>query len=128
MEIDNKPIETNPRERRADVRLTVNVPVEITTIYHKGPTITERTYVEDVSDFGCRFTMQGAIRKGDTVSIRLLSEDGQTLLEGPAKTFEVMWIARGPSIVVVGALILGEEKFDKSKFVQNSIETKIPIR
>ena len=124
VEANNKQIETIQHKRRTDVRIAVNVPVEITTIYHKGDPITERTIIEDVSDFGCHFTMKGAIRKGDTVSVRLLSQDGQILLDEPAKLFEVMWIARGPEIVVAGARILGDERFDKARFVQNSSDAQ----
>jgi hypothetical protein len=128
LETDNKRIETSQRERRTDVRILVNVPVEITTINHKGSQIAERTFIEDVSDFGCRFSIQGAVRKGDTVAVRLLSQDGRNLLDEPAKVFEVMWIARGTSIVVVGARILGGEKFDKDKLTQNSSDPKLLAR
>ena len=126
VEANHKQIDTLQHERRTDVRIAVNVPVEINTIYHKGDPITERTIIEDVSDFGCHFTMKGAIRKGDTVSVRLLSPDGQLLPDEPAKLFEVMWIARGPGIVVAGARILGDGRFDKAKFVQNSSDAQSP--
>ncbi len=124
METGHKPVETSQHERRSDARIVVNIPVEITTIYHIGEAITERTIIEDVSDYGCRFTMRGAIRKGDTVSVKLLAEDGVSLMNEPAKLFEVMWIARGPEFVVVGARILGGEKFDKDKLRQNSKNPK----
>lgn len=124
METENKPIETSQRERRTDSRIVVNVPVEITTIYHKGDAITERTFIEDVSDYGCRFTLRGAIRKGDTVSVHLLDQDGNALMNEPARIFEVMWIARANSVVVVGARSLGGEKLDKPMLVENSTNPK----
>jgi hypothetical protein len=114
-------------QRRAEVRMQVDVAVEITTMYHRGGTITERTYLEDLSDNGCRFTMRGAIRKGDTVSVHLLAADGETLSEEPPKLFEVMWIARADSVVVVGARIIGGENFDVSRFAQGSSDKKVPV-
>jgi hypothetical protein len=117
---ENEPIEAIQRERRTDVRIIVNVPVEIRTIYHKGGEITERTIIDDVSDFGCRFTMRGAIQRGDTVAIHLLAQDGNSVVDEPAKIFEVMWIARDASVVVVGAKILGGEKFDKARLLEQS--------
>jgi PilZ domain len=112
METDRNRIEPNQREHRAEPRIVVNVPVEIVTIYHKGCPIKERTHIEDVSGSGCRFTMKGAVRKGDTVAIHLLAQDGNKLLDQPAKVFEIMWIVRAASGVVAGARIIEGGKFD----------------
>lgn len=128
MESDKEPTETSQRELRADARIIVNVPVEITTIYHKGSQIAERTYIEDVSDFGCRFTMRGAIQKGDTVAVRLLAQDGESLLDDPARIFEVMWIVRGASSVVAGARIIQGEKFATAKLSQKSDDPGLPAK
>jgi PilZ domain len=119
MEPYRKTVESAQVERRRDPRIVVNAPVEITTSNHKDCQITEKTFIEDVSDMGCRFKMRGPVRKGDMISVRLLSQDGKEFLDETAKMFEVMWVARGENIVVVGARIVGAEKFDTSQMVKN---------
>ena len=128
LDLDNKPDETDPTEHRADARIVVNVPVEITEISEKGRQITERTFIEDVSDFGCRFSMRGTVKKGDTIAVRLVSQDGKTVLDEPAKLFEIMWVARKTSSLVVGARILRGEKVDKVKLLLNTCGPKPPAR
>jgi PilZ domain len=125
---DYKPPETDACERRADTRLMVNVPVEITEISDKGRPFTERTVIENISDIGCRFSLRGAVQKGDTVAVRLLAQDGKTHLDEPAKYFEVMWTSRGTSGVTVGARFLPEEKADAAKLLQRSGDIKIPAK
>lgn len=126
LETDKNRMETSRHERRADSRIVVNVQVEVTTINHHGSPITERTYIEDVSDFGCRFSMRGPVRKGDTVAIQLIAPDGKIESDEPAKKFEVMWIARAATIVVVGARVVEGEKLDTAKLSQNSVNRDLP--
>jgi hypothetical protein len=116
----------NQSDRRGDARIVVNVPVEIMEVNDKGHQITERTFIEDVSDFGCRFSILGTVKKGDTVAIRLLAQDGKALLDEPARVFEVMWVAHRTTRWVVGARILRGEKFDKVKILQESGGPKLP--
>jgi hypothetical protein len=125
---EHKPPETDPRERRADARLLVNAPVEITKIDDKGRPIAERTFIVNVSDIGCRFSMRGAVQKGDTVAIKLLAQDGRTQLDEPAKLFEVMWTSHGTSSVMVGARFLRREKADAVKLRQGSGGPKPPAK
>jgi hypothetical protein len=117
-----KPVNTGQDERRLDARIMVNIPVEIVTMYHKGDEIRERTHIEDFSDQGCRFTVKGAMCKGDTVAIHLLAHDGAALLDEPPRLVEIIWIARGESAVVVGARLLGGAKFDKTDPLQISAD------
>jgi hypothetical protein len=126
LDLENKLDEIDPSERRSDARIVVNVPVEITEISDKGRQITERTFIEDVSDFGCRFSMRGTVKKGDTIAVRLISQDGKTVSDEPAKLFEIMWVARKMSSLVVGARILHGEKVDKLKVLLNTRGPKFP--
>jgi PilZ domain len=125
---DHKTPETGSSERRADARLIVNVPVEITEINDIGGLITERTIVQNISDFGCRFSMRGAVQKGDTIAVRLLAQDGKTQLDEPAKLFEVMWTSQSGSGVMVGARFLRRENADAAKLPQNSGDTNPPAK
>jgi hypothetical protein len=124
--IENKPDQTIQPERRRDARIVVNVPVEITKIDETGLEITERTFVEDVSDFGCRFSIRGTVKKGDIVGIRLLAQDGRSLPDELAKLFEVMWVAPKASILVVGARICRGETFDKARLLHEANDPKLP--
>ena len=128
MESENKPDEASQSERRRDARIVVNVPVEITRTDEPGHEFTERTFVEDVSDFGCRFLIRGTVKKGDTVAIRLLTQDGKSLSDEPVKHFEVMWVARRGSILAVGAQICRGEKLDKTRLLHEAGDPKPPIK
>jgi len=103
-------------ERRVDKRTLVNVPVEITEIDAEGHPHTERTFIEDVSDFGCRFSTRGSIEKGATVAVKLLSPNGSATPDEQPHLFEVMWVARKQSGSTVGARILQGEKLANTKF------------
>ena len=119
MAADHKSPQSGMCERRADARLIVNAPVEIAGTSNNECPFTERTVIENVSDVGCRFSMRGAVQKGDTIAVRLLAQDGQSLLDEPAKLFEVMWVEFRTSSLFVGARILSGEKLDKAKLLQN---------
>jgi len=96
------PTETPLADRRADLRLAVNAPVEITRSNEQSGATTEKTIIEDVGDNGCRFSMRGPVQVGDTVLIQLLSEDGIAPLNAPAKLFQVIWVKRGEEKSAVG--------------------------
>ncbi len=128
MGIENKLDRIKWADRRHDARIVVNAPVEIGEIDEHGRQITERTFIEDVSDFGCRFSIRGTVQKGDTVSIRILNLDGKALPESAAKLFEVMWVGKTPSSCVVGARIRHGEKIDRSKIPMNADDALIPAK
>ncbi len=88
----------------------------------------ERTYVENVSDFGCRFSIRGPIKKGDTVAVQLLAEDGQSLSDEPAKFFEVKWVGHRTSSMLVGARILSGEKLSKARLLHNPSSPKLAAK
>ena len=103
-------------ERRAERRILVNVPVEVTEIDGEGHQTTERTFIEDVSDFGCRFSTRGRVQQGDTVSVRLLGANGHSLPDEKPRLYEIMWVARNQNSCTVGARVLQGDKLANIKF------------
>jgi hypothetical protein len=101
--------------RRAERRILVHVPVEVTEVDSNGNPFTERTFIEDVSDFGCRFSTRGPVQQGDTVSVKVLGPSGKTLPDEEPRLYEVMWVARKERGTTVGARLLQGEKLDKLK-------------
>jgi hypothetical protein len=97
-------------ERRAEKRILVHVPVEVTVVDRKGPPFSERTFIEDVSDFGCRFSTRGPVEKGDTVALKILGRYGNNLPDEKPRLFEIMWVARKENGSTVGARVLQDEK------------------
>jgi hypothetical protein len=103
-------------EQRAEKRVLVNVPVEVTEIDGEGRPVTERTYIEDVSDFGCRFSTRGPVKQGDTVSVKVLGRYGNNLQSEVVRLYEVMWVAPKDHGSTVGARLLQGEKLANTKF------------
>ncbi|HXP78482.1 MAG TPA: PilZ domain-containing protein [Verrucomicrobiae bacterium] len=101
--------------RRAERRILVHVPVEVTEVDGKGNPFTERTFIEDVSDFGCRFSTRGPVQQGDTVSVKVLGSGGKTLPDEEPRLYEVMWVARKEHGTTVGARLFHGEKLTDIK-------------
>ncbi len=90
-------------KRRMDKRLLINAQVEITGIDSAGNPFTEQTKVEDFSDVGCRFWTRNLLRRGGTVAIKPLGQDGEGLPQELTKLFEIMWAVRRTMGWTVGA-------------------------
>ena len=103
-------------ERRVERRILVHVPVEVTEIDTEGRQITERIFIEDVSDFGCRFSTRGPVQQGDTVAVKLLGPNGKNLPDEEPRLFEIMWVAPKERGSTVGARVLQGEKLANIKF------------
>ena len=103
-------------ERRVDRRVLVNVPVEVTEIDGKGRPITERTFIEDVSDFGCRFSTRGPVKQGDTIAVKMLGHHGYNLPNEHRRLYEIIWVAPKDHGSTVGARLLQGEKLANAKF------------
>jgi hypothetical protein len=100
----------NSVERRTDKRFLINARVEIAGVDIAGNPFMERTSVRDFSDAGCRFRTQMHIRRGDTVAIKPLGSDGQSLPQEQSKWFEIMWGVRCASGWMVGARVSRQER------------------
>jgi PilZ domain-containing protein len=103
-------------ERRVDKRILVHVPVEVTELDGGGHTITERTFIEDVSDFGCRFSTRGPVKQGDTIAVKILGRYGNNLQDDAPRLYEIMWVAPKEHGSTVGARVLQGEKLANAKF------------
>jgi hypothetical protein len=114
--IEEKQTTPEIANRRADKRISVSVRVEIMALDGGGHPFTERTFIEDVSNFGCRFSMRGTVQKGDTVSVKPLSPKGDSLTNEKGQLFEVMWVAPNSHSMTVGARLLQGEKLANTKF------------
>lgn len=107
---DNRNSQTFVAERRrAGPRIVVNMPVEVSRT-SPGPPLTEKTFIEDVSDFGCRFSTRGAIQQGDSISVKLLAPNGRLVQEEEPRVYEVMWVARKERSYTAGARLIRGEK------------------
>ncbi len=102
--------------RRAETRILVHVPVEVTVIDEQGQMVTDRTFIEDVSDFGCRFTTRGPVKQGDTVAVKILGKYGNSLSDEAPRLYEIMWVAPKDHSHTVGARLLQGEKLANTKF------------
>jgi hypothetical protein len=103
-------------EHRAEKRVQVHAPVEVTEIDGNGQPVTERTFIEDVSDFGCRFSTCGPVKQGDTVSVKVLGRYGNNLQSEAPRLYEIMWVAAKDHGSTVGARLLQGEKLANTKF------------
>jgi hypothetical protein len=98
--------------------------VEITAADRAGRVFTEHTFIEDVSDFGCRFSLRCPVQQGDTVAVKPLGSNGKNSLDEKPQLFEVMWIAPKTSCSTIGARLLQGEKLANVKFPPDLIAAK----
>lgn len=96
--------------RRTEKRLPVNVAIEVTFETGEGSGPTERTFIEDVSDFGCRFTTRQPARQGDRLALKFVGATGQNLPDVEARHYEIMWVAPHGKGSTVGARLVRGEK------------------
>jgi PilZ domain-containing protein len=111
-------------ERRTERRILVNVPVEVTEVDSEGHSFTERTFIEDVSDLGCRFSTRGQVHQGDTVAMLILGPNGNRLPDEKPRFFEIMWVAPKKQGATVGARVIQGEKLANLKFPPHCTEEK----
>lgn len=110
--------------RRAERRVQVNVSVEVTFETSAGNQVTERTFIEDVSDLGCRFTTRAAAQQGDTVSLRFVGPAGGHMPDEEARHYKIMWVApHGRGSTVGARLITGEKPVEVEAVKGASTET-----
>jgi hypothetical protein len=103
-------------EKRTEKRVQTNVPVEITALDADGKPLTERSFLEDVSDLGCRLTTHGPMKQGDTIALKILNRDGNELPGCDQLLYEIMWVAPKTRGQAVGARLLQGERLANSTF------------
>lgn len=115
-------------DRRNEIRLRVDIPIEVTWTGAEGRQITERTFVEDVSDFGCRFSTRKSMKQGDTVSVQLLSRNGKFVSSDKPKAFTIMWISRKLTGMTVGARLQGTDQIASTKAASEAAPSAEPTK
>jgi len=113
-------------DRRAHKRILVDIPVEVTVVDAKGHLITEHSFIEDVSDFGCRFSVRAPVHQGDTVALKLLGPHGIVLPDEEPRYYEIMWLAPKEHGATMGGRVLQGEKLAHVKFPWAQSEEKPP--
>ncbi len=103
-------------ERRSDKRLKVNLPVEVRGIHSAEDEKMEHTFIEDVSDFGCRFSIHGDIQQGDKVILQPLGTNGKALPSEEPRLVEIVWTSHKSTGWTVGAKIVQGEKLGSINF------------
>ena len=98
----------------------VHVPIEVTKTDREGRNVTERTFVEDVSDFGCRFSIVGPVQRGETIALKLLGPSGIPLPDEEPRLFEIMWVAKNERNSTAGARQLQGEKLAARELLPES--------
>ena len=126
--LDTQPDLLKDGRRRQD-RLPVNdIPAEIMGIDRAGHLFIERTFVEDVSDLGCRFNSRTVLHCGDIVSVKPLMPGEKVMAEQQSQLFEVMWTANHGTSCTVGARKLQGEKLENAKFPPPNYSPKRPTK
>jgi hypothetical protein len=114
-------------ERRTERRILVHVPIEVTEIDIEGRAVAGRTFIEDVSDFGRRFTTGGPVKQGDTVALKILGRYGIVLSDEGPRLYEIMWVAPKHHGHTVGARLIQGDKLARVKFpMGNGVQTRDP--
>ena len=99
--------------RRTERRVLVNVAIEVSFHAENGNEVTERTFIEDVSDLGCRFTTRTAAHQGDTVTLKFVGPAGKSLQSEEPRHYRIMWVApHGRGSTVGARLITGEKPME----------------
>jgi hypothetical protein len=111
--------------RRVERRLLVNVSVEVTFETGEDNLVTERTFIEDVSDLGCRFTTRLPAHQGDKVTLRFVGPPGRRVPDEEARHYQIMWVVPHGRDWTVGArLITGEKPVEVEAVRAASTETR----
>jgi hypothetical protein len=101
---------------RAEQRIAVDLPVDVTRYDAEGNACTERTRIDDVTSVGCRFRTQAELQRGDIVSVRALARGANNPADEPPQLFEIMWAARQGTSWSAGARKLVGEKLANVTF------------
>lgn len=105
-------------ERRADKRLLLHSPLQITGIDDTGFQFVEQTRLEDVGNAGCRFSMRNEVRCGTILGLELLGPDGEGLPEEHRRFFVALWVKREGDRRIVGARRLPDRGFSETHNAQ----------
>jgi hypothetical protein len=115
-------------EKRREERLSVNIPVEITGIDRAGLSLNEQTFVEDVTEHGCRFGARTRLQCGDIVTVKPLEPGMKILKHEQPQLFEVVWAAYHSKGCTVGTRKVQGEKFATAEFPPPNCPPRPPAK
>ena len=115
-------------EKRREERLSVNIPVEITGIDRVGHLLNEQTFVEDVTEHGCRFGARTRLQCGDIVTVKPLEPGMKILKHEQPQWFEVVWAAYHRKGCTVGTRKVQGEKFATAEFPPPNCSPRPPSK
>jgi hypothetical protein len=114
-------------DRRAHKRILANIPIEVTAIDGNGHLVAEHSFIEDVSDFGCRFSARVPVHQGDTVALKILGPHGIVLPGEEPRYYEIMWVSPKDHGATMGGRVIQGEKLASVNFPWESHEQKTPV-
>ena len=103
-------------DRRSGKRVHLRFPIEVSGFTRAGSLFTERTQTSDISESGCRFTLNEPVKRDDVVAIKLLRHHDNPDVVSRAELFQIVWRERGGKSWFVGALKLRDDKFWEVSF------------
>lgn len=115
-------------EKRGEARLPVNIPVEVTGIDRAGHSLKGQTFVEDVTEQGCRFGARTRLQCGDIVMVKPLAPGMKILKHEQPQLFEVVWAAYHRKGCTVGTRKVPGEKFATAEFPPPTCPPRPPAK
>ncbi len=113
-------------ERRADKRLFLHSPVEISGVDESGVQFVELSQIEDAGDMGCSFSMRNAVQQGAILGIEPLGPEGENLADEYPRLFVIIWMERKDDRLRVGARCLLKDEFMSSDCSTSRFHSKVP--
>jgi|SRR5579872_2722636 len=116
-------------ERRSEERISMSdIPVEISGTDRTGHFFSERAFLKDVSDLGCRFEMRTQLSCGNIISVKPVVPSEKFMTDGQALLLEVMWAAIHRTGCTVGTRKLQGKKLEHAKFSPPDYSSRVPAK
>jgi hypothetical protein len=98
-------------DRRRSKRVPLVFQIEVCGTDTGGAKFSDLTTTEDINEHGCRFGLQRELRRGQVVSIRVVSRNAGAVPESEPQRFEIVWVEASMHGWVGGAVRLQNEPF-----------------
>jgi hypothetical protein len=115
-------------ERRAYQRFLLHSPIELSGVEASGRQFAERSYVEDVSELGCRFTLRSPVERGGILGVEPLGPEGEKLADDFPRLFVIIWVKPKGDRFTVGARCLLENELTDICLDARFSDLKIPSK
>ena len=93
-----------------------------------GHLFSDRGFVKDVTDVGCRFDTRTQLQCGDIVAVKPLEPGEKVMTDQHSQLFEVMWAANHGTRCTVGARKLYGDKLADFKFPPPNYSPRHPVK